>query len=79
MREDETEDVRTSASTRYDEKESFEERWNEKYFRATHDRVEILEWEKQQELEKAKNLKARQLEIEKYYNGEIAKDRQQMA
>lgn len=53
------------------ERAEFEKEWNDKLFKATASRIEILEAEKAEQLRIADELGANKANIEKYYNDQI--------
>lgn len=50
-----------------DKVDSFNQQWSEKYMRASADRIEILEWEKQRAIEQAQAMGASTTNIIRYY------------
>jgi TP901 family phage tail tape measure protein len=75
--EEQTEKLLAELKERQQLREQFEDEWKDKLFRATHDRIEILKYEKELALEQAEDLGANKETINAYYENEITKIREQ--
>lgn len=60
-----------------DKREAFEKEWTDKLFKETASRVEILEAEKKAALDKAKELKANEADINAYYDKKITEAKEE--
>lgn len=75
--EEKTEITEEELAERQRLREEFEEEWEEKLFRATHNRIDILRYEKHKALEQAEEMGADKEDISSYYENEITKIRRE--